>query len=98
MTEKPEDSAPDEGAGVEPGPDPPPESTAASENEWGVDHAADIPRSASGGLPIAVIVIAAVIFAAVFYLFRQWRSQYVDYGELGSSGLLTSLGPLIGVG
>lgn len=43
----------------------------------------EVERTPSGGLPVAIIVIAAVIFIAGFWLFRRWRGQYVDYGDIG---------------
>lgn len=67
------------------------------DERWKRDHAEDIPRTASGGLPVGVLIIAIAIFALGFYLFRRWRSQYVDYSNLGGWGeqlppLLTGLG------
>ncbi|WP_157983769.1 hypothetical protein [Nesterenkonia muleiensis] len=67
------------------------------EERWRRNHGEDIPRTASGGLPLPVILIALVIFVVGFYLFRRWRSQYVDYSDLGGSG--EQLQPLlIGLG
>ncbi|WP_150460819.1 hypothetical protein [Nesterenkonia ebinurensis] len=43
----------------------------------------DIERTPGGGLPIAIIVIAALLFIGGFWLFRRWRQQYVDYGDIG---------------
>lgn len=56
------------------------------EDRWSRDHSSDIPRTASGGLPVGILIIAIVIFAVGFYLFRRWRSQYVDYSNMGSWG------------
>ncbi|WP_300344236.1 hypothetical protein [Nesterenkonia sp.] len=61
------------------------------------DHAADVPRTARGALPPAVIIIAIIIFALGFFLFRQWRRQYVDYG-VGSVGELPAVLGVLGLG
>ena len=56
------------------------------DQRWSRDHADDVPRTASGALPISVLVIAAGIFVLGFWLFRRWRQQYVDYSNLGGWG------------
>lgn len=67
----------------------------AKDDRWERDHAADIPRTASGGLPPAILITSIVIFVIGFFLFRRWRSQYVDYGS-GSSDAVQQI--LAGVG
>lgn len=74
-----------------------PEDERRFEDRWKRDHSSEVPRTASGGLPIGVLIIAFAIFVVGFYLFRRWRRQYVDYSEIGSWGeqltpLLTALG------
>lgn len=49
----------------------------------GEDIPDDIERTPGGGLPITIIVIAALLFIGAFWLFRRWREQYVDYGDIG---------------
>lgn len=69
------------------------------EDRWKRDHSSDIPRTSTGGLPIGILIIAFAIFAVGFYLFRQWRKQYVDYSEIGSWGeQLTPLLSVLGLG
>lgn len=62
---------------------------------WSRDHGADVPRTASGALPLRIIIIVILIFAVGFYLFRRWRQQYVTYG-VESSGELSAV--LVGLG
>lgn len=76
-----------------------PEQERHFEDRWKRDHSSDIPRTASGGLPIGILIIAFAIFAVGFYLFRRWRRQYVDYREIGSWGeQLTPLLSVLGLG
>lgn len=56
------------------------------EDRWKRDHSSDIPRTSSGGLPVGVLIIAIIFFAVGFYLFRRWRSQYVDYSNMNGWG------------
>lgn len=39
----------------------------------------EIPRNKRGGLPVWMVLVCLAIFALGFWLFRQWRGQYVDY-------------------
>lgn len=66
-------------------------------DRWARDHSAEVPRTAGGALPPRVIIIALLIFAVGFYLFRRWRQQYVTYG-VESSGELPAVLAMLGLG
>ncbi|GFZ85097.1 hypothetical protein [Nesterenkonia alkaliphila] len=69
----------------------------------GEDIPEDIQRTPNGGLPVTIIVIAAALFILGFWLFRRWRGQYVDYGNIGgasdgAAGALQPLATVLGLG
>lgn len=89
MNEKPPEDDADSAEELEPSrPDP--------HQRWRRDHAADVPRTASGALPLRIIIIIILIFAAGAYLYRRWRQQYVTYG-VESSGELTAVLTALGL-
>lgn len=74
------------------------ESESNMSDRWSRDHAAGVPRTSSGGLPLGVVIASVVVFALGFYLFRRWRSQYVTYGSTDSAEQLPSLLSALGLG
>lgn len=40
-----------------------------------------VPRNSRGGLPLWIILICLLLVALGFWLFQQWRGQYVDYSD-----------------
>lgn len=102
MTDKPDHQHGDDAESESPGGSTAePEATSASaqgpESRWRRDHGSDVPRTTSGALPPQVIVLAIILFALGFYLFRRWRQQYVTYGA-DSSGELPALLSALGLG
>ncbi|MGO1523341.1 MAG: hypothetical protein ACTHWO_08440 [Nesterenkonia sp.] len=92
MTERPPDDGDDRDSDDAPDthrPDP--------HQRWSRDHGADVPRTASGALPLRIIIIVILIFAAGFYLYRRWRQQYVTYG-VDSSGEISAVLAAVGLG
>ncbi|GAA4828222.1 hypothetical protein [Garicola koreensis] len=71
-----------------PGSDP--HQRGSPDQRWSRDYGADVPRTAGGALPLRIIIIVILIFAAGFYLFRRWRQQYVTYG-VDSSGEVSAV-------
>lgn len=102
MTEHPQraagdDSEPNSGASPPPGGLPPAAAGGGAGERWHKDHGADVPRTASGALPLRVIILAVLIFAVGFYLFRRWRQQYYTYG-VESAGELPVILAGLGLG